>query len=151
MWYDCEMQLKAQKTLFKHRLFGHTLYLTTDKCTVELVDCVKSQISAMPTCILAGALSKMVKEMEVAAMAWVEGSPYSASTRVSSLTTGGEGGRGSFSTSFITWPTYITNWKRGESTWVSEAGSQQISNIEVYITFYTVCCNLQYCRMTKGV
>lgn len=47
-------------------------------------------------------------------MAWVEGSPYSASTRVSSLTTGGEGGRGSFSTSFITWPTYITTWDRRE-------------------------------------
>ncbi|TNN25451.1 hypothetical protein EYF80_064420 [Liparis tanakae] len=43
--------------------------------------------------------------MAVAAMACVEGSPYSASTRVSSLTTGGDRGRGSFSTSFITWPT----------------------------------------------
>lgn len=68
----------------------------------------------MLTCILEGALSKSVKEMAVAAIAWVEGSPYSASTRGSSLTTGGEEGRGSFRMSFITWPTYITNC-RGES------------------------------------
>lgn len=47
-------------------------------------------------------------------MAWVEGSPYSTSTRVSSLTTGGDGGRGSFSKSFSNWPMYITIWQRAE-------------------------------------
>lgn len=52
--------------------------------------------------------------MAVAAMAWVEGSPYSTSTRVSSLTTGGDGGRGSFSRSFISWPMYITIWRRAD-------------------------------------
>lgn len=52
--------------------------------------------------------------MAVAAMAWVEGSPYSTSTRVSSLTTGGDGGRGSFSKSFINWPMYITIWERAD-------------------------------------
>lgn len=73
-----------------------------------ILDCIQSQPSVTLTCILEEALSKSVKEMAVAAMAWVEGSPYSASTRFSSLTTGGDGGRGSFSTSFISWPTYIT-------------------------------------------
>lgn len=56
----------------------------------------------------------MVKEMAVAAMAWVEGSPYSTATRVSSLTTGGDGGRGSFSRSFINCPMYITIWERAD-------------------------------------
>lgn len=60
------------------------------------------------------ALSRTVKEMAVAAMAWVEGSPYSTSTRVSSLTTGGDGGRGSFSRSFVNWPMYITIWRRAD-------------------------------------
>lgn len=48
-------------------------------------------------------------------MTWVEGRPYSASTRFSSFTTGGDRGRGSFSTSFRAWPMYITIWRRGEN------------------------------------
>lgn len=48
--------------------------------------------------------------MAVAAMAWVEGIPYSASVLISSLTTGGERGRGHFRMSLETWPMYITIW-----------------------------------------
>lgn len=48
--------------------------------------------------------------MAVAAMAWVEGIPYSASVLISSLTTGGERGRGHFKMSLETWPMYITIW-----------------------------------------
>lgn len=54
------------------------------------------------------------KEMAVAAMAWVEGIPYSASVRTSSFTTGGERGRGHFRMSLETCPMYITIW--GEET-----------------------------------
>lgn len=48
--------------------------------------------------------------MAVAAMAWVEGIPYSATVLISSLTTGGERGRGHFRMSLETWPMYITTW-----------------------------------------
>lgn len=54
---------------------------------------------------------RKVKEMAVAAMAWVDGIPYSAITLFSSLTTGGEKGRGHFRMSLATWPIYITNCK----------------------------------------
>lgn len=45
---------------------------------------------------------RRVKEMAVAAMAWVDGSPYSAITLVSSFRTGGEEGRGHFKISLDT-------------------------------------------------
>lgn len=48
--------------------------------------------------------------MAVAAMAWVEGIPYSASVRISSFTTGGERGRGHLRMSLETCPMYITIW-----------------------------------------
>jgi hypothetical protein len=52
---------------------------------------------------------RRVKEMAVAAMAWVDGIPYSAIILFSSLTTGGKEGRGHFRMSLATWPIYITN------------------------------------------
>lgn len=52
---------------------------------------------------------RRVKEMAVAAMAWVDGIPYSAITLFSSFTTGGEEGRGHFKISLATWPIYITS------------------------------------------
>lgn len=66
---------------------------------------------------------KKEKEMAVAAMAWVEGIPYSASVLISSFTTGGERGRGHLRMSLETCPMYITIW--GEETpqavsWQSE-------------------------------
>ncbi len=66
------------------------------------------------TFTLSWALRSSVNEMAVAAMACVDGIPYSASTRVSSLTTGGDGGRGSFKISFITCPIYITTCRETE-------------------------------------
>ena len=54
---------------------------------------------------------RRVKEMAVAAMAWVDGIPYSAVTLFSSFTTGGEKGRGHFKISLVTWPIYITSCK----------------------------------------
>lgn len=53
---------------------------------------------------------KKEKEMAVAAMAWVEGIPYSAFVLISSFTTGGDRGRGHFRMSLKTWPMYITIW-----------------------------------------
>lgn len=48
--------------------------------------------------------------MAVAAMAWVDGIPYSAFVLFSSFTTGGDRGRGHFRMSLETWPMYITIW-----------------------------------------
>lgn len=53
---------------------------------------------------------KKEKEMAVAAMAWVDGIPYSAFVLISSFTTGGDRGRGHFRMSLETWPMYITIW-----------------------------------------
>lgn len=54
---------------------------------------------------------RRVKDMTVAAIAWVDGIPYSSITLFSSFTTGGERGRGHFRMSLATWPIYITNCK----------------------------------------
>lgn len=69
----------------------------------------------------------------MAAMAWVEGRPYSTSTRVSSLTTGGDGGRGSFSKSFINCPTYITIWDRADGLLVVSTGQNTLINLNLLI------------------
>lgn len=65
----------------------------------------------VPTLYWFAAAATKVKDMAVAAIAWVEGIPYSAFALVSSLTTGGEQGRGHFRRSFETWPRYITTWR----------------------------------------
>ena len=43
----------------------------------------------------------------VPATAWVDGIPYSASTLVSNLKTGGQVGRGHLIISFKAWPMYL--------------------------------------------
>ena len=58
------------------------------------------------------AAKSMVNGTAVAAIACVDGNPYSASTLVSSLNTGGQVGRGHLSRSLAAWPRYLNQHKR---------------------------------------
>lgn len=66
----------------------------------------------VPTLYCFTVVTTKVKEMAVAAIACVDGIPYSFIVLFSSFTAGGVQGRGHLRRSFKTWPIYMTSWKQ---------------------------------------